>query len=301
WDSEFSSASISLAKEFSKSNKVFYIDNPFTIKDFILEFNSPKIKHRRRALLFGKQIYRPIIQGSDNLIAVTPKLVSPINWLPKGSLYKWFSRVNNKVIIASIRKILKDFSIKDYILFNSFNPFYGIDIPRDIRPIISIYQSRDDISESPYVKKHGIIMENRAISQADYVFATSLGLIKKIAPDDKKIHYLPNAAEVSIFNESFSKLKRPRELENIKDKKIIGYTGNICHRINYDLLKTIAENNLDKIILLVGPINNQAFFNMRLNKMPNIITTGPKSIYDLPAYLKYIDCAIIPFLCNELT
>src|SRR5690606_26999899 len=101
--------------------------------------------------------------------------------------------------------------------------------------------------------------------------------------------------------ESFSKLKRPRELENIKDKKIIGYTGNICHRINYDLLKTIAENNLDKIILLVGPINNQAFFNMRLNKMPNIITTGPKSIYDLPAYLKYIDCAIIPFLCNELT
>src|SRR5690606_20053581 len=91
WDSEFSSASISLAKEFSKANTVFYIDKPFTIKDFMLEYNTRKIKHRRRALLFGKQIYRPIIQGSYNVIAVTPDLVSPINWLPKGSLYKWFS------------------------------------------------------------------------------------------------------------------------------------------------------------------------------------------------------------------
>lgn len=300
WDGPFSSASISLAKEFAKNNLVFYIDNPFTLKDIGRLYKQPEIQSRKKALFFGHDIYKVIDPSLKNLIGVTPKFAIPINWLPASKIYDAFSSFNNKVIIETIRNIKKDHNIKDYILFNSFNPFYGHDLPKDIKPAIKIYQSRDDISESEYVNKHGVKLETKAILNADVSFATSIGLVKKLSKNNKKIHYLPNAADIDIFKDVYKPLAKPKELLNI-DKKIIIYTGNICHRIDYELLKKIAADHHDKIVLLVGPISNKQFFDYNLDKMANVITTGPKPINALPSYLKYSDCTIIPFHCNELT
>src|SRR5690606_12926301 len=92
----------------------------------------------------------------------------------------------------------------------------------------------------------------------------------------------------------------PKELEGV-DKKIIGYTGNICHRIDYELIRDIAVKHHDKILLLVGPRNDKKATDINLDEFTNIIFTGAKSIDKLPEYLAYVDCAIIPFKCNELT
>jgi len=35
--------------------------------------------------------------------------------------------------------------------------------------------------------------------------------------------------------------------------------------------------------------------------VPNVIFTGGKNLYELPAYLQHMDCTLIPFLCNTLT
>lgn len=300
WDGPFSSASISLAKEFSKNNLVFYVDNPFTIKDLLTQYRRAAIKCRKNALLFGTNIYRKIDPALDHLIAVTPKTVLPINWLPPGNLYDFFSKINNKAVIKAIRKIKSDHGINDYILFNSFNPFYGYDLPKDIQPLLTVYQSRDDISQSAYVSKHGVEMETKAIMDSNLSMATSIELTKKLSSNNKEVHYLPNAANIALFKEVFKPLKKPNELKGV-DKKVIVYTGNICHRINYELLKKIATVHYDKIILLVGPISNKQFFEFGLDKMANVICAGAKPISALPAYLKYADCTIIPFQCNELT
>lgn len=300
WDGPFSSASLSLAKEFSKDNKVFYIDNPFTFKDFFSQYNSHHIEFRKKALLYGKNIYCQIDKSLENLIAVTPRLVPPINWIPQGKGYNLAAKLNNGTIIKVIKKILNDHNLQEYILFNSFNPFYGFDIPEEISPSLYVYQSRDDISESAYVKKHGVQMEACAIHRADIVLATSVGLVKKLSQYEKEIYHIPNAADISIFQKTFENLEKPEEIKGI-DKKIIGYTGNICHRINFELLKEIALIHHDKILLLVGPVNNKQFYDIGLHMMENVICTGAKPIHELPAYLKHMDCTIIPFKCNELT
>src|SRR5690606_21623291 len=98
-------------------------------------------------------------------------------------------------------------------------------------------------------------------------------LVKKLAKvSNKEIKYLPNAADIAIFRNSEHFTEVPTELRGIT-KKIIGYTGNICHRINYDLLYEIAVAHQDKILLLVGPINNEQFYQKGLDKLPNVITT----------------------------
>ncbi|MCB0663915.1 MAG: glycosyltransferase, partial [Saprospiraceae bacterium] len=57
----------------------------------------------------------------------------------------------------------------------------------------------------------------------------------------------------------------------------------------------------DKTLVLVGPINSKSYYEVGLDKLPNVVSTGPKKIQELPAYLKYMDVCLIPFLCNKLT
>lgn len=303
WDGDISSASLSLAKEFSKTNRVFYIDNPFTVKDVVASYRKPSMKRRMKALFLRRNIYTSVYPGNANLVAVTPKLVLPINWLPVGPGYNAASRINDQVIIDIIRKIKKDYHIDAYILFNSFNPFYSHKLPKDITPALRVYQSRDDISQCTYIDKHGVRLEQQLIRQSDIAIATSRGLVKKLSRlSGKEIGHLPNAADISNFSRVFDDLPKPAELKNAAGKKIIGYIGNVCQkRIDYDLLTRIIDENPDKIVLFVGPVTSKLFYEYGLDRRPNVIMTGPKLLSELPAYLKYINCTIIPFHCNELT
>jgi len=52
---------------------------------------------------------------------------------------------------------------------------------------------------------------------------------------------------------------------------------------------------------MVGPLNNTTYKEIGLTEIPNIIFTGGKNLYDLPQYLQYMDCTLIPFLCNTVT
>ena len=118
----------------------------------------------------------------------------------------------------------------------------------------------------------------------------------------KNTFFFPNAADISLFKTTRTSVyDKPKELKDVKGK-IIGYTGNISKsRIDFDLLKNIAIEHSDKTLLLVGPVDSDDYIKYGLDKMSNVIFTGAKKINDLPAYLKYMDCAIIPFKCNTLT
>jgi glycosyltransferase involved in cell wall biosynthesis len=137
---------------------------------------------------------------------------------------------------------------------------------------------------------------------ADVTVVTSLELKKLKSPTAKELYYLPNAADVKLFQRAWQKnFDKPVELKVIPpDKKVIFYMGNICHRLDYPLLVRIASDR-NYWLVMVGPQTNNSFQQAGLDKMPNVIFTGKKSLEELPAYLSYSDCCIIPFLCNTLT
>lgn len=302
WDNPYSSPAFSLAKEFAKHNRVFYIDHPFTLKDYISQYkNGNTVKSRKKALLFGKDIYKKIDGVPQNLTVVIPKLTLPINWLQKGFIYNFFSGLNDKVLFQALRKTIKDFSIKKYIFINSFDPFYFRNFPKNIKPEIYVYQTIDDISQEKYIARHGVKLEEEAVRKADFSLATSSELTKSLSKFTNNVFCLPNAADFSLFQRAFTdKLKRPVELENI-NKRIICYTGVIGTRINYGLLKKLATTHSDKVLLMVGPLDNDSYKKVGLDKLSNVVFTGAKKIADLPFYLQHSDCCIIPFEYSKLT
>lgn len=299
WDGPYSSTAFSLAKEFSKNHRVFYVDNPVTLKYFFTNFNSPQIKSRRRHLLRFKTLIRRLDFPEGELIAVTPRLTVPINFLPKGFLHNFLTRVNDAIVFSSLKELLRKFDVKNYLFINCFNPFYLTRFPEYFRPVLSAYISVDDIRYSHHICKHGERMENATVKMADVTFTTSVELKRLKGKVSSNVFHLPNAADVSLFKTSHDDLPCPTEVDQI-NKPVIIYTGHIDQRLDYTLLIHVIDSSPEYVFLFVGPVSIGDDNLNALKKFQNVIFAGRKDIKELPAYLKYSSCAIIPFKCNDL-
>lgn len=305
WDSEISSPALSLAKEFARNNRVFYIDHPFSWKDYFQLKDTEQIQRRKSALLHGKNIYSNPSSLPQNITVVTTKLTWPINFLPPGPLYNRMAALNDRIVLRTIRQLIKDYQLKDFIYLNFFDPYFVQKLPDDIKALTaaSVYQSMDDISQVAYSHRHGTKLEEKIISNFDYTLCTSKELTRLKSPFSKNVFFHPNAADIDIFKTAMTQtLPKPEALQSIDpNKKIIGYTGSIEYRSDFELLKKIATQHADKILFFVGPIQGNEQDEAGLTKMPNVVFAGPRKITELPAFLQYFDCVIIPFRKNTLT
>ena len=298
-DRSYSSTAWSLAKGFAEQGRVFFIDNPFTFSEFFVKEKKYQIR-KRYNIFFGRKKDVLQVEGINVNVIVAPLMV-PINWLPAGRIYKLLSRFNNWRLRRVVNRVLKKYAVQDYIYINSFNPFYGASADFEPAPGLYIYQTVDNISQSRYVSKHGPRLEKEAMQQADLCVATSEELRKKAAGIAGKAICVPNAADIRLFSKAGSSgFEKPEELKG-EDRKVICYIGSIDHRLDYELLKTAASLHKDKLFMMVGPLTGRFCQQSGFSDLPNVRFTGKKSLEELPAYLQYAHCTIIPFVCNELT
>lgn len=301
WDSFISSPALALAKEFAKKHRVFYIEHPYSYKDYIKEKDSDALLNRKDALLKGKNIYSNPSSLPENITIVTPQLTIPINFLPKGFLYDFLSKKNDQIVLDVIRRTIKDYQLKNYIYINFFDPYFVRKLPNDIQPLCSVYQSMDDISQVGYSNRHGTRLEEEIISNFDITLCTSKELTRLKSPFNKNVFFHPNAADVAVFSKAVNEqLPVPEEIKDIQTP-IIGYTGSIEYRSDFELLKKIATTHTDKTLVFVGPIQGTEVDDYGLRQLPNVRFVPSKRIEELPSYLQRFDCVIIPFKKNTLT
>lgn len=232
---------------------------------------------------------------------VTMPVTIPINFLPNGAVYHWMQKINDKALFYALRKLIRDKRIENFIFMNAYDPFFGQNFPKDIKPLAKVYYCMDDIEEASYTGKHGAVLEKLIMRKYDITLTTSQELLRINTGNADYIHCLPNAVDPELFNKAFFvRLETPKEFSGIS-KKVIGFIGNIEQRMDYDLVKKIAEAHSDKLLFLIGPTSSDEYITHGLNKLKNIVFTGGKKIEELPAYLQNLDCAIIPFRCNKLT
>lgn len=303
WDNPYSSVSLSFSRELAKTHRIFYINPPFTLKDIIKGYNDKAIKKRFKNQIFRQVAYEATPHLDKNIIAIQPPYILPINWLSEGKTYQYFQKWNDEVIYKTIEKVIRDYKLNDYIYLNCFNPAVAGVLPRPrFSPLLNIYQCIDDMMQESYTAKHWARIEQQVIQNADIATVTSRQLHELKSRLNPKTYIVHNAVDDSIFKKALTiKYEKPIELQSI-NTPIIGFTGNMDgSRIDYDLLKSIALFHEDKTLVLIGPTNSDHYKKVGLHELKNVIFTGSKNINDLPQYLQYFDCAIIPFLCNTLT
>lgn len=301
WDAPISSPALSLAKELANDHRVFYIEHPFSWKDYLTERKGEQLKRRMDALLRGRNIYASGDGFPPGLRAVTPKLVYSINFLPEGTLYEVFSKRNNAILEGTLRRVIRENGVREFVFINFFDPFFLGTLPADIEPLRYVYQCMDDISQVAYTRKHGVRLEEEIIRKADITLCTSRELARKKSLLSPDVYFHPNAADVHLFQKALREdLPPPRDIP-AGGKKLIGFTGSIEYRTDFALLRKVALHHHDKIIFLVGPVMGTEHMQAGLHQLPNVVFAGPRKLDELPAYLKYFDCCIIPYKKNALT
>ena len=301
WDNPYASTALSLAKALAETRRVFLFDNPFTWKDFIFRNKENAIRQRKEALLKGENMFRKLADAPENLTVVTPRLMLPVNWLPPGKGYDFFSAHNQRLFAKAIAETCQTYGISDYVLLNIFNPYYGNILPDAYPPAYTIYYTVDDIRHAPYIHKHGPRLEQERIEEADMVLATSSQLkTDKEATTQREVRLLPNAADVKLFHQGLEKpLPVPPELRG-ENRPVLLYMGAIGLRLDYKLLYEAANAHSDKLLLLVGPKKENAQTS-QIERLANVKFIEAKAQSQLPAYLKYAHCGLIPFVRSPFT
>ena len=301
-DNNYSSVSLSFAKEMAKTNRIFYVNHPYSYKDLWDGRKNDKVKERFGTIIKGGSFKETVNDIPENFIAYTPAPTFPINGLKPGKIYDSLYRHNRRTVLNTIQTIITENKLKNFIYLTCFDPFFVPVLPKEMGAALSIYQCIDDISTEPYVAKHGVRLEFEATRASDITLVTSTNLWRKFKEIQPETYILHNAVDISIFkNTAFKHFDRPAELANVT-RKIIGFVGNLDPvRIDYPLLKAIALAHTDKTLVLVGPKNSTEIAEQGLDRMPNVILTGAKKITEVPQYLKFFDVAILPSLLNKMS
>ncbi|MDQ6901823.1 MAG: glycosyltransferase [Bacteroidota bacterium] len=296
WDVSIGSNCKNIALEFSKNNRVLYINSPLDRISSLRDRNDLKIK-KRINVINGKE--QGLIKIQENLWNLYPDcLVESVNFIPVDFLFDWINKANAKKFTASIRKALVELKFENYLLFNDNEIIKCFYLNKLLKPVKSIYYSRDYILATDYWKKHGHRLEPLVIASNDLCVANSTYLADYCKKYNPESYYVGQGCELDIFQkESF---KQPLELENLQ-RPIIGYVGALLsNRLDINILLQIAQQKPEWNLVLTGPEDDN-FKKSHLHQLGNVLFTGTKHADELPGYINAFDVCINPQIVNELT
>ncbi len=297
WDVEIGSNCKNIAEEFSRNNRVLYVNSPLDRITLYKNMNDPKTLRRLR-VINGKE--NGIVNLKENLWNLFPdKMIESINWIRSKGIFEFLNKINNKRFASSIQKAIHQLGFKDIILFNDNDMFRCFYLKELLQPAVSIYYSRDYMLAVDYWKLHGEKSEPVLISKSDLCVANSTYLANYCRQYNPHSYYVGQGCELDIFS-NISNRQIPTDMVSI-GKPVIGYVGALQSlRLNLEIIEHIATARPAWDIVLVGPEDEQ-FKKSSLHQMKNIHFLGPKDPAELPRYINSFDVCINPQIVNQVT
>jgi len=297
WDVEIGSNCKNIALEFSRHNRVLYVNSPLDRITKLKQKNDPKIQ--KRINVINKKA-EGIVKIQPNLWNYYPdQMIESINWIKNKSVYNYFNKVNNKRFARSIKKAIDELGFKDYILFNDNDIFRCFYLKELLKPAVSVYYSRDYLLYVDYWKLHGEKLEPELISKSDVCTANSTYLANYCRQYNPNSFYVGQGCDLEVFTNK-QNTPVPDDVANIKGP-VIGYVGALQSiRLNLELLAYIAQQRPNWSVVLVGPEDEQ-FKVSKLHQISNIHFLGSKNPDSLAAYINSFDVCLNPQIVNQVT
>jgi glycosyltransferase involved in cell wall biosynthesis len=168
-----------------------------------------------------------------------------------------------------------------------------------------VYHCVDEIKEQPGMPAKEIERsERQLLAVANICFVTSLDLLATRRQLNANTHYFPNVADYAHFSKALRpETQLPADIASIR-APVVGFIGAIsAYKVNFSLLKRVAEAHPEWSIVLIGKIGEgEPGTNVSaLEDLGNVHFLGPRPYSDLPSYLKAFAVAILPNNLNEYT
>ena len=191
-----------------------------------------------------------------------------------------------------IKKTAIDLGFDDFVLW-SYYPFAA---PHwdNMGQKMTIFDAVDNwLLHSSYEKYTDRLKANyeKIKDETDLIFVVSKNLTN-FFDDQPNVYWVPNGVDIKHYNKKFALMNR--DISDIA-KPIIGYVGVVQKKVDFELLKYLADKNPDKSIVIVGPVwAEQEKAREVLAQQKNVYFLGYKKYNEAPQYIQQFDVGIIP-------
>ncbi len=297
WDTEIGSNCKNLALEFSKTNRVLYVNSALDRITLLRNKSDPKVR-KRVAVVEGREDGLVPIQA--NLWNLYPSCITEsINRIRIRALFNVLNKRNNTLFARSIQSAMTVLGFENIILFNDNDIFRSFYLKELLNPAISVYYSRDFMLGVDYWKFHGEKLEPELIAKSDLCVANSTYLAGYCRRYNLRSYYVGQGCDLEMFS-GFAGVDRPADMASLTGP-VIGYVGALQSiRLDIELLSFIASQRPGWNIVLLGP-EDEAFRNSGLHRRKNIYFLGAKKPAELAAYINAFDVCLNPQLVNQVT
>lgn len=296
WDIKIGSNCKNIAMEFSRFNRVLYVNPPIDQNTLLRKKKDPALIKR----LEIKKRNEYLFSVAPNIWNLYPRdVISSVSWLPFTGLFRALNKRNNKLFARDIIHALQQLSFRDFILFNDSDMFRSYHMNELLKPALSIYYSRDNLMVYKYWYRHGHLLEPELMKKSDLVVANSGYLANYAKQYNPHSYNVGQGCDLSVFDPD-KPLGIPKDIGAVK-RPIIGYIGAILNtRLDLDLLLELSRRKKEWSFVFVGKADED-FDRSALKQYDNVHFLGLKEERLLPAYLAQFDVAINPQRINGYT
>jgi len=264
-------------------HQVIYVDT--------IGLRSPKLKDLRRIFLRIKNLLQaPSRDGritKEGISVFSPFILPFLN--SRLACY-----INVKWLVYKLNKLTKNLGSEKPILWIYLPTWTVFECVRRIPHQLLVYNSIDALDASPNgVSRNYAIAEAEILKRADLVLTTSETLYQEKLPYNKNSHWVPPGVDGSWFDpcnpaSKVINLPQPR----------IGFFGAIDHRLDLDLIVTLAQNHEDWVFVLIGTVRCDVSI---LRNKKNVHFLGPKPHSELVRYVSGLDVVFLPYVLDDFT
>lgn len=244
----------------------------------------------------------------ENLIVVPTPSSLPVGrrHLPRSLLQMTtpaVARINAEILAHHIRRVTRALGVAAPILW-LYNPYHA-GLAGQCGEKLVCYFNYDEYANFVHnarVKELIRRYDDGLTARADVVFATSRAQWQQRKIINPATYFTPNGVDFALFNRALDPATViPADVARLH-KPVIGYLGWLGYQIDLDLLLAVAEACPTCSLALVGPDDiPECAGARRLRAQPNVHFLGRKAQADLPAYLKAMDVALIPYVLEGYT
>ena len=286
WDAHWTSKQ-QIMHRLAESNRILYVEEPVTMLAPL------KVPARWRR---WKAVAPRLRKAQAGLWVLTPPPM-----LPFGNMYPAVNRANQAVLAGYIRWAERRVGLQTPILW-TYLPTSCALIDR-LHPRAVVYHCVDEHSAFPGNVDPEVVRayDDELTHRADLVITTARNLLLSRERLNPNIHHVLHGADVSHFGRALDpELAVPADIAAIPAPRL-GVVGVHDERLDIDAIEAMAQADPNWHVVLVGPIQPGDVDESRLAALPNVHLLGGKPLAELPAYLKAMDVALIPYKLNELT
>lgn len=284
-----------LMSRFAKHNKVLYVEPKHSLRDLRLQLckgtsgwshlirNAKKKQVVKKVANLNLYIYNtPVFLPVSGRFLLDKATMSawvlwlkitmqrlgfrkPIIWLSRPNMVDLIGRLNERLVIYHV--------VDEYL-------GYGIHCEESKLKLMKL--------------------EHEMLQRADIVITVSEKLFVAKKKFNRNTYLVPNAVDFNAYDRALKSNTDPPEDIGILQKPVIGYSGLISARLDFEIIDYIAAKHPEWSLVLMGGVNKGCDnILQRFKKFKNIHLPGVKPIDQVPHYVKHFDVCIIPYGMNE--